>query len=813
MSAATDSTKLAGWDVAYRGPLSVELAVLIGVVLAAIGVLFYYFDRAKTGVLRLVVLSVLRAAVFALLLVFLMGPVLEVQLSDERAHPVVLLVDNSQSMKQKDRRVLVEDRVRAAMAQGALPLTASPDDPAAAASLGKAYKDPSRLDVLRGVLAHPELKLGARLSKAGPVRALLFGAAVQPPRDGGGDPVQRLVEALRGDDERTALADAVHDVLQRKEADRPAAIVVMTDGLDTGSKFSLDAVAQSCRALGVPLHIYGVGTPDAGSLQLREVGAPETIFLDDTIHVPVRWRARGFNKGTLEISLHLRGESEPLDKRTLPVHPGDDLREVLSFTLKKEAFKNKKLDDLALVTSIRLKEDASVKDEITRPVRVLDSKIKVLYIEGAPRWEYQFIQAALLRDRRVEPHFLLAGADAKVLEAGLPFIPALPAKLVDGKLDPRPFNEAKYDVVIVGDVPADFLNNAQWDLIGKFVKERGGLIVVAGRRHMPAAYAKTPLADMLPVEFKPGAVPLNPEERTQEYQPKLSPVGESMDMMALADNPEENVKAWSRLPGFHWHFPVTRLRPGAIPLIVHPFAQMLDEQKSDTLPMPIMAQQYYGHGQVVFLATDETWRWRYNTQDKHYARFWGQMIYQTGLPHLLGADQQRVQMALYRSEAILGRPGKIFVRLLDENLNPRTDAKIEAVLKHLDAKGARETHKVVLLPVDKGIYQGNLDHDRPGRFEVTLRNPAATFSYRVQLPPQHELIEEGMAEPELRRAATVSGGRFYREEDLRYLPDAIAPKKTAYTWRDSIDLSLPLLVLFVLVITAEWVLRKFADLS
>src|SRR5262245_7072190 len=91
---ASDSTKLAGWDVAYRGPLSVELAVLIGVVLAGVGVLFYYLDRAKTGVVRLVVLSVLRAAVFALLLVFLMGPVLEAQFTDERAHPVVLLVDN-----------------------------------------------------------------------------------------------------------------------------------------------------------------------------------------------------------------------------------------------------------------------------------------------------------------------------------------------------------------------------------------------------------------------------------------------------------------------------------------------------------------------------------------------------------------------------------------------------------------------------------------------------------------------------------------------------------------------------------------------
>ena len=228
-----------------------------------------------------------------------------------------------------------------------------------------------------------------------------------------------------------------------------------------------------------------------------------------------------------------------------------------------------------------------------------------------------------------------------------------------------------------------------------------------------------------------------------------------------------------------------------------------------------MAQHYYGHGQVLFLATDETWRWRFNTQDKHYARFWSQVIYQTGLPHLVGDNSQRVQMALDRSEAVLGRPGKIFVRLLDKDFNPRTDAKVEAVLKHLDAKdGKATTQKLVLLPVDTGVYQGNLDHERPGRFEVTVKNPeAATFSYRVQLPPQHELEEEGMAESALREAATISGGRFYREEDLRYLPAAIQPRTTAYAWRDSIELSPVLMLLFVLVITAEWVLRKFADLS
>ena len=36
---------------------------------------------------------------------------------------------------------------------------------------------------------------------------------------------------------------------------------------------------------------------------------------------------------------------------------------------------------------------------ITHHLRVVDKKIKVLYVEGYPRWEYRFLKNALIRDR------------------------------------------------------------------------------------------------------------------------------------------------------------------------------------------------------------------------------------------------------------------------------------------------------------------------------------------------------------------------------------------------------------------------------
>ena len=67
---------------------------------------------------------------------------------------------------------------------------------------------------------------------------------------------------------------------------------------------------------------------------------------------------------------------------------------------------------------------------------------------------------------------------------------------------------------------------------------------------------------------------------------------------------------------------------------------------------------------------------------------WGQLIYQMGLPSLLGESSKRAQLALERSQAVLGTPGSVFVRLLDKDFNSRKDPKVDAVLEYLDACSA-----------------------------------------------------------------------------------------------------------------------------
>jgi len=728
-------------EVSFRGGPPVWLGVLLFLGFGALIVYLYILEKTKIGWLRRSVMAGLRLALLAFVLFLLFRPVLLAEFAGERPRGILLLADNTQSMTQHDRRLTEADKLRVAIAEGHAPLDTRVTDAKSLANIPPlTSEDPKRIDVVRALLKNKNLKLFERLQERGPLRPSLFGTRDQPKES-----TDALLKSFNATSDKTALADVVMDVLQRRDADAPAAVVVISDGVDNASKYTLDEAAQECARLKIPLHIYGVGTAEGGNLQLREVGMPDTVFYDDVVSIPVRWRAQGFKKGTVEVKLTLGGRL--VAKKEFPVQVGDDLREVLEFTPEKEKDKS---EELPLVTTIRIKENDTFKDTFEQAVRVVDSKIKILFVENSPRFEYKFLQPTLLRDRRIEIDFLLVSADPKVLNSGPPFIPSFPATR-------EKFFDAKYNLIILGDVPASYFGKERLEWIRDFVQNRGGLIVIAGRQHMPSAYVGSPLEEVLPIEFQSVKFPIDSDRRTQEFPVELTDAGKRSAMLALADTADENLKVWEKLPGFYWNYPIDKLRPGATVLSVNPRAKLEADGKQK---MPLMVTQFYGKGQVLLLSSDETWRWRYNVQDKHYARYWGQVIYQMGLPHLLGDHARRVQMALERSQAVLDQPGSVFVRILDKDFNPRKDDQVEAVLEHLDAKpGQERTQKIDLqtVPGRPGEYRALLTHDKPGRYSLRVNNPEPVrFFFQVELPPRHELEEAGMAESALRKMAAIS---------------------------------------------------------
>ncbi|HTU22772.1 MAG TPA: VWA domain-containing protein, partial [Gemmataceae bacterium] len=533
---APENTTLHAAELSWRGLLPVWLAVLL-LLAAAAGVLFLYRrEHARLGILRRAILAGLRIALIALVLVLLSRPVLIAEFHGERPRGIVLLIDDTESMKQRDRRVSDADRMRVALARGLVPLDVALTDVNRLSAIPtEQLSNPSREEMVQMALSNQDLHLRDALAEKGPLQEFLFDRRLHGAGDAAKEPMH------------TALADSLREVLVRSGGELPAAIVVLTDGRDNASKLTLQEAAEACRDKGVPLYVYGVGSSHGGVLQIKDVSLPNTIFVDDKpdskddpVSVGVRWRCRGFKEGTVLLTMKLGNQ---VIRREIPVKEGEELREIVTFVPAKG-----KEDKRAFTATLELKGDDTTRDQWQRTVQVKNNRVKVLYVENMPRREYKFLQPLLDRDRRVLSRFFLVEGDPRLAE-GKPTDPAASRfldKFPENFPDPssRDPDAKPYDLLILGDVPPSALGKQGIRAIQKFVKEGGGLVVIAGRQHMPGDYVDSSLAEVLPVQLTRQAFPIQAEARTQSFKPLLTYDGEQSGMLALADSQEDNLRLW-----------------------------------------------------------------------------------------------------------------------------------------------------------------------------------------------------------------------------------------------------------------------------
>src|SRR5438067_700696 len=224
------SLRSAQWTL--RGVLPGWVVVLLALGFVAGCVWLYARESTKMGWPRRLLLAGLRAAALGLLAMLLARPVLLAEFAGERPRGVAVLLDNSQSLQQKDRRVSPRDRLRVAIARGQAPADASPDDPQWGSAGTDVPESATRAQVARWVLENDSLDLLRKMKHFGPLRLNLFGqrlrSVTEDPTSG---PAAALLREFTANDGRTALADSLAELLHRRDGDLPAAVVVVTDGI------------------------------------------------------------------------------------------------------------------------------------------------------------------------------------------------------------------------------------------------------------------------------------------------------------------------------------------------------------------------------------------------------------------------------------------------------------------------------------------------------------------------------------------------------------------------------------------------------
>ena len=805
---ADDTVQIAKASLAFRGGIGPGLFLFLLVGLGA--TIFWLYRRGPPhlSLTRKSTLAGLRVLFIGLVLLLLTRPILSLTVEGSVRRLLVLLVDTSASMQIKDPRVAPEDQKRAAIAENLLDPAKGLGQPADQGQLNK-VEHVERMDLLKSVLKNERLNLLPRLEQEFDVDAFAFGQGIshisarretnsspQQPTSKGNLEQFTWVQRLGATNPVTAMGDALREVITRKRGQPLAGIVLLTDGANNSGSQPREIASQMRQEM-VPIYAYGVGITSPRDIIVGNIFAPDITFVKDETPITVRVRAQGLRGESAELLLKL--DHETVAKKTITF--SDDGEQVVPMK-----FTPQTAGDFDLEASIDPRPDEAVKDNNTRTqrLRVIDARIKVLLVDQSPRWEFRYLQAMLLRDRRIELKCFLAEADPGIARGeNTPYLAQFPT---------RKDELFQYDLVIFGDVDPKSISSAQLENLNELVSKFGGaLVLVAGKRFSPAAYRRTVMEKMLPVEFD-SANPESPLETAAEkpVQLELTAAGRANPMLRLSDKEEENLALWRKLPPLYWIAKVSRAKPAAEVLLVDPDPA----RESRFGKMPVIAHQQYGLGQVLYVGTDNTWRWRKNAGDIYYTTLWGQIAQRVSLQRLLGGSK-RTQLTTDRQNYLTGERISIFARLYGAGFDPVQESSVKGFYSLKNGQGQKA--EVVLRPIPEqpGLYRAEFVAPAAGHYQFWVEPDANTLLDFNVTEPKFELGETAMNERLLKEITSTTGGAFFREEDLYKLPDTISKKAERVRSPLEVELwSSPFYFLLLLgVVTAEWVLRKMSYLK
>ena len=311
-----------------------------------------------------------------------------------------------------------------------------------------------------------------------------------------------------------------------------------------------------------------------------------------------------------------------------------------------------------------------------------NKKLRVLYVEAYPRYEFRFVKTLLEREtesarsRAVDLDVLWLDASAghwQLDKSTERLRGALPTKT----------QLFEYDAIIYGDVNPALLPkaNAFYADLSEFVRERGGgLVVLAGEQANPHKLWDSPLAELLPIlptdaVAKSGGPPPTPENPglREEYLPKPTPLGRTHPMLRFSSNEAENERIWSTLKGFYWGSSGYRRKPAAEVLATHPNKPADGEANAKH---PLILQQFVGKGRVVFLGFDETWRWRFRSQEERFNQFWGQLLTAVARNRVIRVELKTDKQTAYRRD----EPIRLTVRYPDDAPVPEAGTAVRVAV-------------------------------------------------------------------------------------------------------------------------------------
>ena len=609
----------------------------------------------------------------------------------------------------------------------------------------------------------------------------------------------------------TALGTVLTALERESQGGRTVGIILLTDGSHrVAPPFDADAPRTVARKLGqlqIPIFPVPFGESDIAEagldISVDDLAVSPIAFVRNTVPVTAKIQVMGGEGRRFKVELLIEDLADPTGQRMITPKPIRGARPVVQV----QSTKNSETIpvELSFVPEIPGEYRVAVRVEpIAGELRLTNNErqtlltvqsggVTVAYFDTVRDEVLDIMRINSAEQIRLDFHWVRSGAFAK-----------------QSKIDPTWFEPGRYDVYIIGDVPAEAFGPELLQPLAERVSEGSGLIMTGGFFSFSGGgYADTPLDGLLPVALQevgtPDEIdPLADLHHEGDLQMLPTPEGERHFLMRLSS--QNNRARWMSLPPLRG---ANRLRRR------NALVEILAE--SDESNVPLLFAVESGRGRVLAFAGDTTHRWyHYDGADfrETHQRFWRQII-----------------LWLARRELDTTQP--VWVRVDPRNFSPDSSVPIDFGARNDDGnpiadvdfdvrvigpdgkensisalRAGTEASAEFDTTSDPGIYRVNVSASKNGQ---AIGAKATT---RFLIDSRDLELDNPASDPALlEELAGVTGGRVIAPEELnKFLTQMIeeGPPNVEQTRITRLPLwdNWWYLSLFVLFMTAEWFTRK-----
>lgn len=747
--------------------------VLVIILLASVSVWSYRAIPGGKAVRAMLAFS--RAVVLGILLLLALGPRIEQTIIETEPDWVLVLLDRSGSLE-------------------------IPDAPGASVT---------REEQLRSMLASASDEWG----RLGEDKRVLWIGFDDQRRTLSEDPRldPETLESPSG--QGTDIDAAIRDALRRVAARPISAIVLVSDGRSTRP---IDPeLIESLADRQIPIISVPLGDADPiRDLAIERVEHPDAVFAKDLAPIRVHLSGRGMREEDLTrdpifVELVDHERNEVLDR--VPVTPdqlGLGTDEAAPVTLMHTPVGDgERRLDLRIVSDGAVLDLNAGNDAQSISMRVVERPLRVLYIDGYPRWEHRYLKFMLLREPSIVSSSMLLSATRRYIQEGDELIASLPGTLEEWE---------PFDVIILGDVRAELFSSQQLETLREHILTRGaGLLWIAGPSAVPDAYLGTPLSSLLPMRSDAGGSQSVSQAWGEPVTMRATPEATRLGVLRLSDDGDEWLErlsspdtGWSKLQWAQALDP-SSFKPG-VSVLAHARAVDSGEQA------PIMTMMRYGAGVSAYVATDEIWRWRYGRGEDLPERFWLPIVRALGR----GTVARRAapaQLVVTPSEPGVAQATQITLRVFDQQ---RIEALPERVRVRIGSLADRGEPVEIELAGVGDTRTGVWVPGRPGNFEIRplgLDTDMVAISQRTRVFDHADERRTLDADhTTLVHLATETDGWVAEPDSFAAIPDQlpnrartlVTPPRRASLWDRPI-----VLIVLISLLTFEWIGRRALRLA